>query len=106
MSFIGQIIKLKLKSFDSSLLDRAVTDIVSTVKRTGATLKGPIPLPGKRKVYTVNRSTHVNKKAREQFEIRRKKVLVVIYPSSDTVERLMGLELPSGVEIDIKLNEA
>lgn len=101
----GQIIKLKLKSFDHSLLDGAVKSIISVVRSTSAVFKGPIPLPVKRSVITVNRSTHVNKKSREQFEMRhhRRLILIWIEPSSTTVDELMGHELPSGVEVEIKL---
>lgn len=103
MSLTGQIIKLKLKSFDHGLLDGAVRSIISVVKATDAMFRGPIPLPVKRSVFTVNRSTHVNKKSREQFETRRHRRLVLIVPSSTTVDALMGHELPSGVEVEIKL---
>lgn len=106
MLLTGQVIKLKLKSFDHKLLDGAIKSIISVVQRTGAIFKGPVPLPVKRSIYTVNRSTHVNKKSREQFWIRRHKLILYIEPSTTTVDELMGHELPSGVEVEIKLGKA
>lgn len=100
-----QRIRLKLKAFDHRLLDRCTRDIVMAVKKTGAVVRGPLPLPKKRKVFTVNRSPHVDKKSREQFEIRMHSRLVIIAPAPETVDALMQLELASGVEVDIKLSE-
>ena len=102
-----QKIKLKLKSFDHRLLDRSVGDIVGAVKRTGAYVKGPVPLPRKIDRFTVNRSTHVNKKSREQFEIRtHSRLLYISSAFPPTIDALMKLELPSGVDVEIKLMEA
>lgn len=101
-----QIIQLKLKAFDYRILDQSVKEIVSTVKRTGAKLKGPIPLPLKLEKFTVNRSPHVDKKSREQFEIRTHKRLMIIDPTPQTVDALMKLDLAAGVEVEIKLEEA
>ena len=99
-----QRIKIKLKSYDHSVLDRSAGEIVKTAKRTGAITAGPIPLPTKRTVYTVNRSPHVDKKSREQFEMRVHKRLIEITQSSQqTMDALMKLELPAGVDIEIKL---
>lgn len=102
----SQTIHIRLKAFEHSLLDKATGEIVRTVKRTGAKISGPIPLPVKIEKFTVNKSPHVDKKSREQFEIRTHKRLVIIFPSEQTVDALMKLDLPSGVEVDIKLQEA
>ena len=94
-----QRIKIKLKSYDHSVLDRSAGEIVKTAKRTGAITAGPIPLPTKRTIYTVNRSPHVDKKSREQFEMRVHKRLIEITQSSQqTMDALMKLELPAGVD--------
>lgn len=99
-----QKIRIKLKSYDHSLIDRSAEKIIDTVRKTGAVVSGPIPLPTKKKVYTVLRSPHVNKKSREQFERRHHKRLIDIHSSSsDTVDSLMKLELPSGVDVEIKV---
>ncbi|AIF81734.1 30S ribosomal protein S10 [endosymbiont of Acanthamoeba sp. UWC8] len=99
-----QEIKLKLRSFDHRVLDAAVKDIVGTVKRTGATIKGPIPLPKKIERFTVNRSTHVDKESREQFEIRNHTRLMIIeLTTPQTVDALSKLDLASGVDVEIKL---
>lgn len=99
-----QEIKLKLRSFDHRVLDAAVKDIVGTVKRTGATIKGPIPLPRKIERFTVNRSTHVDKESREQFEIRNHTRLMIIeLTTPQTVDALSKLDLASGVDVEIKL---
>ncbi|MCI0469186.1 MAG: 30S ribosomal protein S10 [Nitrospirae bacterium] len=91
-------------AYDHRLLDKAVKDIVDTAMRTGARISGPVPLPTKINKFTVLRSPHVDKKSREQFEIRTHKRLLDIYePTSDTVEALMGLDLASGVDVEIKL---
>ncbi|CAL7963290.1 30S ribosomal subunit protein S10 [Alphaproteobacteria bacterium] len=101
-----QVIKLKLKAFDHRILDQAVCDIVNTVKKTGAKIKGPIPLPQKIDRFTVNRSPHIDKKSREQFEIRHFCRLILIDPAPQTVDALMKLELAPGVEVEIKLLES
>ncbi|MFZ5807028.1 MAG: 30S ribosomal protein S10 [Verrucomicrobiota bacterium] len=97
-------IRIRLKSFDHRLLDKATVDIVETVKRTGSIVAGPIPLPTKTERYTVNRSPHVDKKSMDQFEIRtHKRLLDIIEPSSKTVDELKKLNLPAGVDITIKI---
>jgi small subunit ribosomal protein S10 len=99
-------IKISLESFDSNILDIAVQEIISTVKRTGAIFHGPIPLPTKIKKFTVIRGPHVDKDSREQFEIRSSKRLLIISPTSQTVDALMKLNLSSGVNIKIAINGA
>ena len=102
----SQKIKIRLKSFDHRLLDNATRDIVNTVKRTGADVVGAIPLPRTIKKFTVNRSPHIDKKARDQFEIRTQKRLIIInHPTPQTVEALMKVDLAAGVEVQIKLDE-
>ena len=97
-------IRIWLKAFDHRVLDQSVGEIVSTAKRTGAQVKGPIPLPRRIQRYTVLRSPHIDKKSREQFEIRTHKRLIdVLEPSSKTIDTLMRLNLPAGVDIEIKL---
>ncbi len=97
-------IRIKLKSFDNRLLDKSVEEIVELAKRSGVKIVGPVPLPTKREVYTVLRSPHVNKKSREQFEIRVHKRLIDIMDSTArTVDSLSKLNLPSGVEVEMKL---
>ena len=101
---MSQKIRIKLKSLDHMLVDKSASRIVDTVKATGATVVGPIPLPTDKKIFTVNRSTFVNKKAREQFELDSYKRLLDIDDSNaKTVDALMKLELPSGVEVEIKV---
>ena len=101
---MNQKIRIKLKSFDHTLVDKSAEKIVKTVKATGAVVSGPIPLPTHKRIYTVLRSPHVNKKAREQFELCAYKRLMDIYSSSSkTVDALMKLELPSGVDVEIKV---
>lgn len=101
---MSQKIRIKLKSFDHNLVDKSAEKIVKTVKTTGAVVSGPIPLPTHKRKFTVLRATHVNKKAREQFEVSSYKRLMDIYSStSKTVDALMKLELPSGVEVEIKV---
>ena len=96
-------IRIKLKAYDHRLLDQAVGDIVETVKRTGAILHGPIPLPTKREVYTVLRSPFIDKKSREQFSLStHKRLLEILEPTAKTVDALRKLNLPSGVEVEIK----
>lgn len=100
----NQKIRIKLKAFDHRLLDQAVVQIVDTAKRTGAKVVGPIPLPTKISRWTVLRSPHIDKKSREQFEIRTHKRLIdIIEPTHQTVDALMNLELASGVDVEIKL---
>jgi small subunit ribosomal protein S10 len=101
---VSQRIRIKLKSYDHNLVDKSAEKIVKAVKSTGAVVSGPIPLPTHKKVFTVNRSTFVNKKAREQFELSTFKRLMDVYNSSSkTIDSLMKLELPSGVEVEIKV---
>jgi small subunit ribosomal protein S10 len=101
---MSQKIRIKLKSYDHNLVDKSAEKIVKTVKATGAVVSGPIPLPTHKRIYTVLRSPHVNKKAREQFELNSYKRLLDIYSSSSkTVDALMRLELPSGVDVEIKV---
>ena len=101
---MSQKIRIKLKSFDHALVDKSADKIVKTVKTTGAVVNGPIPLPTNKKIFTVNRSTFVNKKSREQFELNSYRRLLDIYSSTpNTVDALMKLELPSGVEVEIKV---
>ncbi|MCB1212697.1 MAG: 30S ribosomal protein S10 [Chlamydiia bacterium] len=96
-------IRIRLKGFDQRLLDRSTLDIVETAKRTGAAIAGPIPLPSRKEVFTVLRSPHVDKKSREQFEIRTHKRLVDIFnPTGKTLDALKSLALPSGIDIKIK----
>ena len=99
-----EMIRIRLKAYDHQLIDQAAEKIVETAKRTGSSVSGPIPLPTKREIVTILRSPHVNKDSREQFERRTHKRLIdVVKPSPKTVEALMSLELPAGVEIEIKL---
>ncbi len=99
-----EMIRIRLKAYDHQVIDQAAEKIVDTAKRSGATVSGPIPLPTKKEIVTILRSPHVNKDSREQFERRTHKRLIdVIKPSPKTVEALMSLELPAGVEIEIKL---
>ena len=99
-----QKIRIKLKSYDHNLIDKSSEKIVSTLKQTEALVIGPVPLPTRRSVYTVNRSPHVDKKSREQFERRtHKRLLDILEPTPETVDALMKLELPSGVDVEIKL---
>ncbi len=101
---IDSNIRIRLKAFDSVILDEAVHEIVNTAKRTGAEVVGPIPLPTRIEKFTVNRSTHVNKKSREQFEIRtHKRVLDIINPTPQTVDALMNLNLSVGVDVKVEL---
>ncbi len=101
---MSQKIRIKLKSYDHHLVDKSAEKIVKTVKATGAIVSGPIPLPTEKKIYTVLRSPHVNKEAREQFELSSHKRLIDIYSTSTkTVDALMKLELPSGVDVEIKV---
>ena len=99
-----EMIRIRLKAYDHQLIDQSAEKIVETAKRTGATVSGPIPLPTKKEVVTILRSPHVNKDSREQFERRTHKRLIdILNPNQKTVEALMSLDLPAGVEIEIKL---
>ncbi|MEM7571913.1 MAG: 30S ribosomal protein S10 [Bacteroidota bacterium] len=99
-----QKIRIKLRSYDHNLVDKSTEKIVKTVKSNGAIVTGPIPLPTEKNIYTVLRSPHVNKKSREQFQLRTHKRLIEIYtPNQKTVDALSKLELPSGVDIQVKL---
>ena len=101
---MSQKIRIKLKSYDHNLVDKSAEKIVKTVKSTGAVVSGPITLQTNKRIYTVLKSPHVNKKAREQFELCAYKRLMDIYSSSSkTVDALMKLELPSGVDVEIKV---
>jgi len=98
-----QRIRLKLKSYDHRLLDKAVKQIVLTAKRTGADLMGPVPIPNKQRIFTVLRSPHVDKKSREQFELTTHgRILDIVNPSDKTMDALMKLSISSGVEVEIK----
>ena len=100
---MSQKIRIKLKSYDYNLVDKSAEKIVKTVRSTGAVVTGPIPLPTHKKIFTVLRSPHVNKKAREQFQLNTHKRLLDIYTSSSrTVDALSKLDLPSGVDVEIK----
>ncbi len=100
---MAQRIRIKLKSFDHNLVDKSAEKIVKTVKTTGAVVNGPIPLPTHKRIFTVLRSPHVNKKAREQFQLSAHKRIMDIYTTAKTIDALSKLELPSGVDINIKL---
>jgi small subunit ribosomal protein S10 len=100
----GQKIRIRLKAYDHNSLDKSTKEIVQTAARTGAKVSGPVPLPTSRTLYTVLRSPHVDKKSREQFETRIHKRLIDIYNSTpQTVDALMKLELPAGVDVEIKV---
>ena len=104
MSLEHQNIRIRLKAFDHRVLDVSTVEIVNTARRTGASVRGPIPLPTKFERYTVNRSPHVDKKSREQFEIRtHKRLLDIVDPTPQTVDALMKLDLAAGVDVEIKL---
>ena len=97
-------IRIRLKAFENQTLDESVKEIVNTAKRTGADVIGPVPMPTKIEKFTVNKSTHVNKKSREQFEIRtHKRILDIVNPTPQTVDALMGLNLSVGVDVKIEL---
>ena len=99
-----QKVRIRLKAYDHRLLDASAARIVETAKRTGAQISGPVPLPTEKNIYTILRSPHVNKDSREQFEMRTHKRLIdILRPSNKTVEALQSLELPAGVDIEIKL---
>lgn len=99
-----QKIRIRLKAFDHKIIDQSAQKIVETAKKTGAKVSGPIPLPTEKNVFTILRSPHVNKTSREQFEMRTHKRLIdILEPTPKTVDSLMRLDLPSGVDIEIKL---
>ncbi|HRO08322.1 MAG TPA: 30S ribosomal protein S10 [Saprospiraceae bacterium] len=101
---MNQKIRIKLRSYDHNLVDKSTEKIVKTVKNSGAVVSGPIPLPTEKEVYTVLRSPHVNKKSREQFQLRtHKRIIEIFTPTQKTVDALAKLELPSGVDIQVKL---
>ena len=101
---MSQKIRIKLKSYDYNLVDKSAEKIVKTVKGTGAVVNGPIPLPTHKKIFTVLRSPHVNKKSREQFQTHiHKRIVDIINSTPKTVESLMKLDLPAGVDIEIKV---
>ena len=101
----NQTIRIRLKAFDHRLIDRSAREIVETAKRTGATVKGPVPLPTKIERYTILISPHVNKNARDQYKLlTHKRLMDIINPTDKTVDALMRLELPAGVDVQIRLN--
>ena len=101
----GQTIRIRLKAFDHRLIDRSASEIVDTAKRTGARVKGPIPLPTKKERFTLLISPHVDKNARDQYEIRtHKRIMDIVEPTDKTVDALMKLDLAAGVDVQIKLN--
>jgi small subunit ribosomal protein S10 len=103
MSGLQQKIRIKLKAYDHRLLDQAVLEIVETVKRTGAKIAGPVPLPTRREIYTVLRSPVIDKKSREQFDLSTHKRLIDIFePTAKTIDSLRKLNLPAGVDVEIK----
>ena len=100
----SQNIRIRLRAYDSKLLDTSTRDIINTANRTGAKVKGPIPLPTRIKKFTVNKSPFIDKKSRDQFEIRtHNRLLDIIDPTPQTVDALMKLDLSAGVEVDIKI---
>ena len=100
----SQDIRIRLRAYDNKLLDTSATDIINTAKRTGAKVRGPIPLPTKKEKFTVNKSPHVDKKSRDQFEIRtHNRLLDIIDPTPQTVDALMKVDLAAGVEVEIKI---
>lgn len=104
MANVRQKIRIRLKAFDHQILDSSAERIVETARRTGASVSGPVPLPTERNVFTVLRSPHVHKDSREQFEMRTHKRLIdILEPTPKTVDALMRLDLPAGVDIEIKL---
>jgi len=99
-----QRVRIKVCAYDNKIIDQTVRTIIDSVKRTGVEVKGPVPLPTEKKKYTVNRSTFVHKDAREQFEMRSHKRLIDIYnPTAKTIDQLSNLNLPSGVDVEIKM---
>ena len=101
---LNEKIRIRLLAYDHWILDRSTKEIVETAKRTGARVKGPIPLPTDRSIWTVNRSPHVDKKSREQFEMRvHKRLIDIIKSTPQTIDALMRLDLPAGVDVEIKM---
>ncbi len=101
---MAQTIRIRLKAFDHAMLDQSTKKIVETAKRTGARIAGPIPLPTNKDIFCVLRSPHVDKNSREHFEIRvHKRLIDILDPTNETVNALMKLDLPAGVDIEIKL---
>ena len=101
----NQTIRIRLKAFDHKLIDQSAAEIVDTARRTGAMVKGPIPLPTRMERYTILISPHVNKDARDQYELRtHKRILDIVNPTDKTVDALMKLDLAAGVDVQIKLN--
>jgi small subunit ribosomal protein S10 len=102
-----QSIRIRLKAFDHRVLDTSTAEIVNTAKRTGARVRGPVPLPTKIRRFTVNRSPHIDKKSQEAFEMRtHSRVLDIVDPTPQTVDALMKLDLAAGVDVEIKIGEA
>lgn len=102
----NQSIKIRLKSFDHTLIDQSTREIVSTAKRTGAQVRGPIPLPTRKEIFTVLISPHVDKDARDQYEIRtHTRLIVIVQPTDKTVDALMKLDLSAGVDVQISLEK-
>jgi small subunit ribosomal protein S10 len=98
-----QKIQIRLRAYDHRILDQSAAEIVETAKKTGAKVSGPIPLPTKREVYTVLRSPHIDKKSREQFQMKiHKRLLSIIDPTAKTIDALKRLDLPAGVDVDIR----
>jgi len=98
-----QKIRIKLKAYDHRILDQSTKEIVETAKRTGASIHGPIPLPNKREIFTVLRSPHIDKKSREQFQLKtHKRLLDIVSPTAKTIDALRRLDLPAGVDVEIK----
>ena len=101
---VVQRVRIKIKAFDHKIIDQSTKTIIEAAERTGAIIKGPIPLPVEKKKYTVNRSTFVHKDARDQYEMRtHKRVIDIVNPTSKTIDALMSLNLPAGVDIEIKM---
>jgi small subunit ribosomal protein S10 len=99
----GQRIRIRLRAFDHRLLDQSAKEIVETAKRTGAMLIGPIPLPTKREIFTVNRSSFIDKKSREQFQLKtHQRLMDIMNPTGKTIDALKKLDLPAGVDVEIK----
>ena len=104
MATVTQKIRIRLKAYDHIILDKSAAEIVRTAERTGARIAGPVPLPTKKTIYTVNRSPHIDKKSREQFERRiHKRLIDILNSTPQTVDALQRLDLPAGVDIEIKV---
>ncbi|PCH57895.1 MAG: 30S ribosomal protein S10 [Legionellales bacterium] len=103
---MGQIIKIGLKSYDYSLIEKSIREIIAAAKSTGAIVRGPIPMPTRKEKWTILISPHVNKHAREQYELRtHKRVLMIVEPTDKTVDALMKLDLAAGIDVKIAVNE-